>query len=446
MTPVFELQCWVKKLYRQGGRFHKHLDDLELSEHLSPEALQTMQNRRFQHMIRHCVENVPYYRELFQQLKLGVDDVQTPADLVKLPVLDKQTVNQNFDRLIARNRKNWLCQVAKTSGTTGSPAQFIRDFNSINFENAAIWREWRRAGDYGKRRVSLRGWMVTPVAQTEPPFWRYNPANQEVQMSSFHLSIKNSKAYVDEILKFRPQILYCLPSLGALLGKFFVHHGIDYKFDAIFTSSESLEPDTREFLEQTFHARVNDWYGQTERVAAIGQCELGSYHIQEDYSIVELLPGCDSGTYELIGTHLHNFVMPLLRYRTNDYVTAGNEPCECGSAFRRVGKILGRSGKTPIITPEGCHITITAHITCGIDNLLETQFTQERPGEVILKIVTNGQFNERDQEQLIRNAKQYTSPLMKVEVQKVDEIPRGPNGKFISIINTSGVERQGSLL
>lgn len=445
MKPVFELQCWVKKLYRQGGRFHKHLAELEKTEHLPLEALQQLQNRRLQHMVRHCVANVPYYRDLFQELKLRPEDIQTPADLAQLPILDKQTVNQNFDRLIAKNRNNWLCQISKTSGTTGSPAKFIRDFNSINFENAATWRQWRRSGDYGKRRVSLRGGIVVPVAQTEQPFWRHNPANQEVQMSSFHLSVKNSRAYVDEILRFQPKVMYCLPSLGALLAKFFQQHNVDYQFDRIFTSSEALEPDTQELLEQTFHTRVVDWYGQTERVAAIGQCDHGSYHIEEDYSIVELIPDNDNGTYEVIGTHLHNFVMPLLRYRTKDFVIQSAERCDCGSVFRRVEKILGRSGKTPIITPEGCHITITAHITCGVENLLETQFEQKKPGEVILKVVTNSQFSEQDKALLIKNTLQYTSPLMKVEVKKVDEIPRGPNGKFISIINTSGMERQGSV-
>jgi phenylacetate-CoA ligase len=267
-----------------------------------------------------------------------------------------------------------------------------------------------------------------------------------MQMSSFHLSVKNSRAYVDEILRFQPKILFCLPSLGALLGKFFQQHGVDYQFEQIFTSSESVEPDTLQFLEQTFQTRVVDWYGQTERVVAIGQCEAGSYHIQEDYSVVELLPGVEAGTYEPVGTHLHNFVMPLLRYSTHDYVIPNTQQCDCGSSFRRIEQILGRSGKTPIITPEGSYITITAHITCGVDNLLETQFAQERPGEVILKVVTNDRFSDQDKAQLIKNTLQYTSPLMKVEVREVDEIPRGPNGKFISIVNTSGMERQGSLV
>ena len=446
MKPVFELQCWVKKLYRQGGQFRAYLNELERTETMPLYELERLQNRRLRRMVDHCVDNVPYYRDLFHALKLRPEDIQTPEDLQQLPLLDKQTVNQNFERLISKHHQNWLCQVAKTSGTTGSPAKFIRDFNSINFENAAIWRQWRKGGDFGKKRVALRGGIIVPVSQMEPPFWRNNPANREVQMSSFHLSMKNSRAYVDEVLRFQPKVLFCLPSLGALLGRFFRHHGVSYQFDRIFTSSESLEPDTLSFLEETFQTRVVDWYGQTERVAAIGQCDRGIYHIQEDYSLVELLPSEDSETFELVGTHLHNFVMPLLRYRTHDFVTLGPSACACGSVFRPVHEIVGRSGKTPIITPEGCHITITAHITCGINNLLETQFQQEKPGEVILNVVTNGQFSELDHSQLIQNTLQYTSPLMKVEVRKVDEIPRGPNGKFISIVNTVGLERQGSVV
>jgi hypothetical protein len=34
---------------------------------------------------------------------------------------------------------------------------------------------------------------------------------------------------------------------------------------------------------------VFDWYGQAERVAAIGTCEHGSYHVLTDYSGVALL-------------------------------------------------------------------------------------------------------------------------------------------------------------
>ena len=439
MRPLFEFQCWMKRLYRQGPRFQKHLKLLERTRGYSEDALRFFQNEQLRKMVRHCYRNVPYYQDLFHELRLSPEDIQTYEDLKKLPVLDKKTVKLNFDKLIDKKRRNVLCKMGVTSGTTGSPARFLRDYNSINFEYAATWRLWHTAGDYGKKRASMRGGIIVPVARQEPPFWRYNPANLELQMSSFHLSPANSKAYIDEIVSFEPKVLYCLPSNGALLAKFFRQHKREYFFDAVFTSSEALETYTREYIEDVFQCRVYDWYGQAERVAAIGQCEHGSYHIEEDYSVVELLENEDDGSYELVGTHLHNYVMPLLRYRTHDHVYLSEDTCACGSAFRKVDRILGRSGNF-LITPEGCRISITAHIPCGIDNLIETQFCQKQAGEVTIKILTNGLFTDKDREQLIRNTLTYTSPRMKVDVKEVTSIPRGPNGKFISVINEIGME------
>jgi phenylacetate-CoA ligase len=441
MKPVFELECWMKRFYRHGPRFKQYLNHLEKTQRLSQDGLQQYQQHALQRMVRHCYREVPYYQEIFRELKLTPDDIRSADDLQALPLLDKQTVNANFDTLVAKRHKNFLCRTGMTSGTNGSPGKFLRDFNSINFEHAAAWRYWRGAGDYGKKRASLRGGIIVPVAQMEPPFWRYNPANRELQMSSFHLSMTNSAAYVNELLDFQPEVLYCLPSLGQLLAKFFRHHQVNYRFDAIFTSSESLEPDVRRYIEEVFQCRVYDWYGQAERVAAIGQCRHGHYHIQEDYSIVELLPGPEDGCFELVGTQLQNWVMPLLRYRTQDYVYMHPiaPQCPCGSHFRIVDTILGRSGNF-IVTPEGCKVSITAHIPCGVDNLLETQFVQEDQHEVKLNIVTNGCFTEQDKEKLIQNTHKFTSPNIKVTITEVPEIPRGPNGKFISVINKLDIE------
>ena len=131
--------------------------------------------------------------------------------------------------------------------------------------------------------------------------------------------------------------------------------------------------------------------------------------------------------------------MPLLRYRTQDYVylksaAGSHQACACGTAFQMVDSILGRAYGY-LLTPEGYHIAITAHIPIGVENIIETQFYQERQGEVVLKVLSNGKFSEVDREQLIRNTLKHTSPQMKVIVEEVDEIPRGPNGKFINIIN-----------
>jgi phenylacetate-CoA ligase len=432
MEPLFEFQGWIKKAYRQGPIFGRYLKRLEESAQFSPEKLRRLQNWQLQKMINHCYRNIPYYQDLFRQLKLTPSQIKTIDDLEKLPLMDKKMVNDNYDKLIARNRKNILCRLGSTSGSTGTPAKFFRDYGSINFENAVVWRHWNNAGDFGKKRITLRGDIIVPVTQSHPPFWKYNRANHELLMSGYHLSLANSKIYIEEILKFQPEVLYCYPSTAYLLAKFFQQQNVQCRFDAIFTSSESLEPHIRAYIEDVFESRIYDWYGQAERVAAICQCKEGGYHIQDDYSVVEL----NDTPYgqELVGTHLNNFVMPLLRYRTYDYVSPRDEACPCGSAFRLVDRILGRN-YSYILTPEGSRISITNHIPRGVQNLLETQFYQEKPGELIINVLTNGHFSEIDRALLLRNTLEHTSPKMHVIVNEVDGIPRGPNGKFISIIN-----------
>lgn len=439
MSTFFGIQCWLKKFYRRGARFQQYTKALSRSYRFSPEELQAYQNNLLSKMVRHCYEHVPYYQETFQQLGLTPADVQTREDLHKLPIIDKKTVQADIQRFVSKKHVNMLCNVGKTSGSTGMPGKFIRDFDAINFEHACVWRYWQQAGDNGKRRLSLRGDIIVPSSQEEPPFWRYNPANHELQMSSYHLSRRNSIHYIQKIMEFQPRILYAGPSMAHVLAKFFRLHNVPYQFDAVFTSSESLEPEVRSYIEEVFRCKIFDWYGQAERVAAIGQCKAGNYHIQEDYSVVELLPSEDGGSYELVGTQLYNYAMPLLRYRTQDYVYLrenGQEHtrCACGCSFRTLERILGRAYGY-LLTPEGYHIAITAHIPVGVDNVIETQFYQERQGEVVLKVLSNGKFSALDRERLISNTLKHTSPHMKVFVEEVDEIPRGPNGKFINIIN-----------
>jgi phenylacetate-CoA ligase len=428
-------RCCLKRLYRHGWHHRRQSRQLQRTQRLTLPELSAYQAAALQQMVRHCTAHVPYYIDLFRRLGLRADDIRTPADLRQLPFLDSKTVRENFDALVSRKHLNWLCQSATSSGTTGLPSRFLRDFHAINFEHAALWRTWRQAGDTGKRRISLRGEIIVPATQVQPPFWRYNPADRELQMSSYHLSTDTAVHYIEKILEFRPQILYCGPSMGHLLAKLFHLNGVRYRFDAVFTSSETLAPEVRRFIERTFDTRIFDWYGQAERVAAIGQCADGSYHVQEDYSIVELEPA-PQGLLEIVGTQLHNRVMPLLRYRTGDYVLpcSGHQRCTCGSHFRRVEQIVGRYYGY-LVTPEGYHIAITAHIPVGIDNLVEAQFHQERKGEVVVKIVTNGRFTAEDGQKLIASVRKHTSPHMQVRLEEVPYIPRGPNGKFINIVN-----------
>ncbi|MCE3236784.1 MAG: hypothetical protein K0Q50_2975 [Vampirovibrio sp.] len=426
------LELWLRYWYRRGPRFAYYQQQLKKTSRLAPPELERFQNRKLQALITQSYQHIPYYRDLMDQLKLKPHDIQTKQDLRKLPFLTKKLVTDNYDKLIHPHKRNFLSKVACTSGTTGSPGKFMRSFDSINFEHAAVWRQWQFAGDTGKRRITLRGEVVVPMAQSEPPYWRYNPANQELLMCGFHLNEKTGRAYIEKILKFQPEILSSYPSNAYRLAHLFKKHRINYRFQAVFTSSEELSPRMKDYIEAVFQTQVYDWYGQSERVAAIAHCQAGRYHIQEDYSLVELVP--HEQQFEIVGTHLFNDLMPLIRYRTGDMVSPALKPCRCGSSFRCVESISGRSCAY-ILTPEGYKISAANHIFHGVEHLLEAQLYQDHPEVLTIYYVPDTDFTNDDRQKLLTNAIANTSPRFQVILKEVSHIARGANGKFQSIVN-----------
>jgi len=128
--------------------------------------------------------------------------------------------------------------------------------------------------------------------------------------------------------------------------------------------------------------------------------------------------------------------MPLIRYKTTDTVELSEKKCSCGCNFRTISKIFGKSSSYyHILTEDGAKITSFGYIPMGVENIVETQFVQEKIGELIINVTTNGKFCEKDREKLIQNTRERTSSEMKVVINEVSEIPRGANGKFVSVIN-----------
>lgn len=427
-----KLKYYLKKLIRQGFTFKKIFKELEKSQYFSAEQLEELQNEKLRKIIEHCYKNVPYYTELFDNLNLKPEDIQTKEDLKKLPFMDKYTVRENFDKLIAKNKCKRCSVIGETSGTTGTPLRIYRDYYSVNFENAAANRHYASVVDLGARKITLRGQLITPVEQQEPPFWGFNPADNELIMSSYHLSQKTASIFIEKIKEFNPQIIYAYPSSAYLLAKYFAEANETLNLKAVFTSSEKLEEKHRELIEKTFNCKIYDWYGQAERVAAIGQCEKGTYHIIEDYSIVEIIATEDE--LELVGTTLDNYIMPLLRYKTGDYIELSEHKCNCGRNFREVKKIFGREANYILIT-DGPKYVAFNHIPRGVENVIELQFVQEKINELIINVVTSGNFSQKDKDLLIKNTLEHTCPDLSIIINEVEQIPRGANGKFKEVIN-----------
>ena len=62
------------------------------------------QNQQLRMMIRYATTYVPYYKDLFTELKLQADDIQKQEDLRKLPLLTKEIIKRDPERFFPWNK------------------------------------------------------------------------------------------------------------------------------------------------------------------------------------------------------------------------------------------------------------------------------------------------------------------------------------------------------
>ena len=113
-------------------------------------------------------------------------------------------------------------------------------------------------------------------------------------------------------------------------------------------------PATKQRIETRWGARAYDHAGATEVGAWGVMCELqAGLHLNEDEFICEVLDpetGSPADEGELVITNLGRVGMPVIRYRTGDYVKLKSGACECGWESRvLVGGVIGRIDNALII-------------------------------------------------------------------------------------------------
>ncbi|EPY2277480.1 phenylacetate--CoA ligase family protein [Clostridium sporogenes] len=427
------------KVLREGITFKKMLKFLEESQHYSKEELKNYQDEHLNKIIKHCYENVPYYKEIFNKNKLMPSDIRTQKDLWKLPILTKNDIKQNFNKLKATNMPKWLLNEGHTSGTTGTPAHFYRDLNSINFENATVWRQWKWAEiDIGDRIVVCRGNEIK-VSEKDHIFWQKNNIQKQLFLSSFYLSDENMKYYIEEFKRYDGKALQAYPSTAYVIAKYLEKINDKIKLKAVFTSSEPIYDFQRKLIEDRFECKIWDFYGLAERVVSASECKTHEgLHINEEYGITEILDEEENESKEgfLVGSTLHNYAMPLIRYVTNDYTKISCEECSCGIDHRIISPIETKK-EDMVITKEGRYISpsIITHAFKPLTHVAKSQVIQHDFDDFEIKIVPEEGFNDNEIDILMKGLKERFGQKSSIDINIVQDIPRTKNGKFRWVIS-----------
>ncbi len=139
----------------------------------------------------------------------------------------------------------------------------------------------------------------------------------------------------------------------------------------------------------------------------------------------------------IVGTQLENYCMPLIRYDTGDLGCITREKCPCGRSHIRIKELFGRKDDI-IVTPDG------KKIGCGnmnqpmkylYDELLETQFIQKAKDTLIVKFVPTDKYTPETEKTFEKHIRDQVGNSIKIQFQKVSEIPKTQRGKHRLIIS-----------
>ena len=419
--------------------------NLERTQWMSEERLRAYQDERLRRTVRHAARHVPYYRQLFLERGLRVEDINSASDLYHLPRLSRETVRQGGALFHADNKERYRPTLARTSGSSGVALECYLDRESNALEFVHYWRHWGWAGYcLGQRFAELASIHFLRRPQLDGRIFDVQRVYRRLLLNSMKLTHANVGEYRALLARFRPLYLKGLPSalyhLATLLATAKVAIA---PLRAVFSSGENVTREMRLAIEAAFQCPLLDCYGHMERTACIAQCPEGNYHVLSDYGLLELadrMPSGESGI-ELataLGTTLYNRAMPLLRYEIGDLIEVFQHPpqCRCSRSFPVVRGVRGRIAAA-IITPEGRVESALFALASIVPGVAFLQFVQQGPARVEVRVVRSEAFNSGCEFTLRRCLSEALGPSMQVRIRYVpwEEIDKEPSGKRPVVIS-----------
>ncbi|MHA1434026.1 MAG: F390 synthetase-related protein [Candidatus Heimdallarchaeota archaeon] len=376
----------------------------------SIEQIQNYQLERAQDLIHYVVNNSAFFEKYYQ--KENLDDVWNLPIVNKKIMMDNlsdyNTLGLNKEELIAfttriEQEKNYSerfqgINVAMSSGTSGNKGIVITSPYEEKYLQAALFSR------FSFPRILRLKWAF--LLRITTPAFQVSKFGQQLT----HISLQHTLETIRKKLQdFQPNILSAPPSMLKILAKDVNEKRLTIKPKRLVSYAEVLEPDIQEEIEQAFHTKVHQIYQGSE--GSFGMtCKHGSLHINEDLVKMQLLNADGSETtpgepcYKLIVTDLHKKSQPVIRYELNDVVVISPEKCKCGTSFRTIQQIMGRTddlfwgqredtNESQFIFPD----YIRRAIISSSDQIEEYQAVQKSQQKVLIRLILKSKDVNKEQ-------------------------------------------------
>ena len=318
-------------------------------QRLSRQQLEAEQAAKFRSLVRLACERSPFYRAIIQERSLDVDRCR-PTDF---PILTKQTVADNFDRLLTDRRlsrpriEQFLTEsrdpgelldgryhVLHSSGTSGTIGHMVYSHD-----------DWIKGATQMLRVFPLRlRSRVAFVGATRGHFAGASlllTGNYKTNRLFFDVQAHDVSQPMDQIVaalnQLQPHVLTGYASVLERLAEPQEEGTLRIAPRLVVSGAEPLRPRCRSILQDAFRAPVVNAYASSEHLfMAFTLPGSDGMHLLEDDLIFEL-----HDDFTCV-TNLLNRTLPLIRYRMDDVLIPESDPLG-RYPFTKIRDLVGRS-------------------------------------------------------------------------------------------------------
>ena len=410
------------------------------TESYSTRDLRALQDRKLQALLAWTRDNSDFYRKFWatagQERRASSD---YPA-LDGMPVVTKEDLREAADQFPLPAYRGKVLEI-RTSGSTGSPTQFLRSQEQESWFWATRMRIWQWAGyELGEPYLALN------LNKRDKLSKRLQDLLFRCTYLSYNAENLDSRGVMRALERSRAVHINAFGSTLHLLARYMRDNGIDNPGVRVLTTTgDNLSQEHREDIESAFGVTVVDYYGAGgEGGFLASQCtEADRYHLHVENSVIEILrdgrPAKPGEVGAIVFTQLDNRAMPLVRYDLGDLATMGDgEPCPCGRAHPTIRAINGRACDV-ILTPRGGAL-LPQFFFIGpfkmTDRLRKYQVVQEELDRLVVKLVADPGCDKSGAEVAIRDyISEAAEGSLKIEFEWVEEIPLTGLGKPRPVIS-----------
>ena len=292
----------------------------------------------------------PFYRDKLARAGIVASDIQSRADLMRLPFTTKDDLRAAYPLNMLAVPRDEVVRIHASSGTTGKPT-----VTAYTAADIALWSE------LCARILTAVG--VTPGVVVHDAYGyglftgglAFHYAAERLGALVIPASNVAQPLQVRLMRDLGARVLLCTPSMAVSLAEAAHADGVDPRTLGLTAGVFGGEPWSdalRAHIERLWGIDAYDTYGLSEVIGpgVAHECrEKDGLHLYEDHFIAEIIDP-ESGVVlpdgafgELVITALTKRAQPLIRYRTGDRTALTRAPCRCGSPFARLRKVVGRS-------------------------------------------------------------------------------------------------------